>query len=77
MVRPLDLKTIKHYTATWHCNCNERTDVSKKQAIIECTHLPKKTLDYIELVPADHISDFTMLFEPAISKGNIFDEDDE
>ena len=36
----------------------------------------QEELDYIELVPADHISDFAMLFEPAISKGNIFDEDE-
>ena len=35
-----DLKTIKHYTLTWNCKCNERTDVSTKQAIIECRHMP-------------------------------------
>jgi hypothetical protein len=88
MVRQVDLKTIKHYNLTWNCKCNERTDVSEKQAIIECTHLPKKTLDYIELVPADLKSELDMLFEPVISRvnrmdekleqlSNIFDEDDE
>jgi len=49
-----DLKTIKHYTLTWNCKCNERTDVSTKQAIMECRHMPAKRLEYIELVKEDH-----------------------
>ena len=78
MVRPLDLKQITHYTMTWNCMCHERTDVSVKQAIIECRHLPVKKLDYIELVPADLKSDLDMLFEPKLGTiSNIFDEDDE
>jgi len=77
MVRPLDLKTIRHYTMTWNCKCAQRTDVSKKQAVIECNHMPAKTLEYTELVAADHVSAAQLLFEPKlgrISKGNIFDD---
>jgi len=78
MVRPLDLKQITHYTMTWNCKCNERTDVSKKQAVIECNHMPVKTLEYTELVAADQVNSFDMLFEPKLGTiSNIFDEDDE
>ena len=82
MVRHVDLKQITHYNLTWDCKCNpvdsiSADDVSLTQANMECRHLPKKTLDYIELVPADLKSELDMMFEPAISKGNIFDEEDE
>ena len=49
-----DLKTIKHYTLTWNCKCKDRDDVSIRQAIKECRHMPAKRLEYIELVKEDH-----------------------
>ena len=84
MVRHVDLKQITHYKLTWNCDCIDRntiasanlTDAEFRKAYIECIHMPKKELDYIELVPADLKSELDMMFEPALSKGNIFDEKD-
>ena len=85
MVRQVDLKQITHYKLTWNCDCIDRnteasgnlSDAEFREAYIECCHMPKKELDSIELVPADLKSELDMMFEPTISKGNIFDEEDE
>ena len=50
----IDLKTIEHSTLEWNCDCHKRTDVSTKQAFIECDHIPVKKFSHIELVKKDH-----------------------
>ena len=53
-IEPVDLKTIEHSTLTWNCDCHKRTDVSQKQAFIECNHTPVKKFSHIELVLKTH-----------------------